>query len=294
LWAAIEAMLQADPRFRHDAIVLEKLPGKVGVQANPFVGDGVTLFPSGAYLTHLTGDFDSFYAARRSSSRRKTDRWKRRRLGHQGEVVFSTASGSDRLGETLETLFAMKARSLAAMGVADMFAPPGHADFYRAVAAAPGTVAHVSRLDVGPVLAAANFGLVHRGRYYHVVASYTDGELARFGPGTIHLIELLAYAIAKGCSIFDFTVGDEPYKREWADEEIALYDLRRAVTPLGVLVSLPTRVAARIKRTIKQTPLLWHIAQVVRARLGAGGEKPAASVPQDDGEDGSNREAGSS
>ncbi len=158
------------------------------------------------------------------------------------------------------------------MGVADLFARPGFADFFRAVAA--DAVVHVSRLDVGEVVAAANLGLIFRGRYYHVLASYENGPTARFGPGVAHLRCLMRYAIEQGCNLFDFTIGDEPYKREWSDTEMALYDHHSAVTWRGWFVSLLTAVLARVKRTIKQTPALWKLFTRLRARLaGRMGER---------------------
>jgi CelD/BcsL family acetyltransferase involved in cellulose biosynthesis len=66
---------------------------------------------------------------------------------------------------------------------------------------------HVSRLEVGDAIAAANLGLVFRGCYYHVLASFDDGELSRFGPGVAHLHDLLRHAIEGGCTMFDFTIG---------------------------------------------------------------------------------------
>ena len=72
--------------------------------------------------------------------------------------------------------------------------------------------------------AAANFGLMFRGRYYYILAGYDDGELARFGPGAVQLMDVMRYAIEHGCKLFDFTIGDEPYKREWCDIEIRLCD----------------------------------------------------------------------
>jgi CelD/BcsL family acetyltransferase involved in cellulose biosynthesis len=172
--------------------------------------------------------------------------------------------------QTLDLLMAHKARSFAHMGVANLFATPGHAEFYRALAcdAASRPLAHVSRLDVGTTAAAINLGLVHRGRYYHLLASYDDGEVSRFGPGAAHLHDLMQYAIAQGCSLFDFTIGDEGYKRDWSDTELALYDHIAAVTLRGALVALPLTAARRLKRWIKQTPFLWTLASKTRAMIG--------------------------
>ena len=46
--------------------------------------------------------------------------------------------------------------------------------------------------------AAANFGLMFRGTLHLLLAGYDDGELARFGPGAIQLLEMLRYAIEHG------------------------------------------------------------------------------------------------
>jgi CelD/BcsL family acetyltransferase involved in cellulose biosynthesis len=157
------------------------------------------------------------------------------------------------------------------MGVGNLFAKPGHAEFYRALASEPATryLVHVSRLDVGAAAAAVNLGLIYRGCYYHLLASFDDGELARFGPGAAHLHELLHYAIDRGLHIFDFTIGDERYKRDWCDTELKLYDHTAAATWLGVLVAMPMRAAQRLKRWIKQTPALWNAFSAGRALVGS-------------------------
>ena len=174
---------------------------------------------------------------------------------------------ADDLAVTLDTLMAQKAKSMVAMGVANIFARPGHAAFYHALAAKRDIV-HVSRLDVGSETAAANLGLVFRDRYYHVLASYTDGDLSRFGPGAAHMRELLRYAIGRGCRVFDFTIGDERYKQEWCDTKITLFDHVSATTLRGCLLALRFYVTRRVKRWIKQTPALWDAAYKLRATIG--------------------------
>jgi CelD/BcsL family acetyltransferase involved in cellulose biosynthesis len=270
LWKRIVAALMADRRFRHDAICLEKMPDTVGGQRNPFTYLPVALNPSGAHVATLFGDWETYYFEKRSSGTRKNDRAKRKKLGEIGEVRMVDAGCEAEARRTLAALFSQKARQFARMGVADIFARPGHAEFYADLATGPDTrgFVHVSRLEVGGTVAAANFGALHAGRYYHLVAAYTDGEAARFGPGAAHLRELLRTAIERGCREFDFTIGDEAYKREWADRTIALHDLHGATTAIGWFAANAVRVLARVKRTIKQTPVLWQAFTRTRALSG--------------------------
>ncbi len=283
LWRDVCKHVADAAKLRFDTIVLEKLVPTIGGQRNPFLALKVAPHPSGAYLTHLGSDWESFYRDKRSSATRRRDRTKLRRLTAIGPVAFVTPETDAEIGALLGVLFEQKSRAFARMGIADLFARPGCRAFFLDVAASR-ELAHVSRLDVGENVAAANFALVFKGRYHHVLASYADGPAAQFGPGAAHLRELMRYAIEHGCDVFDFTIGDEPYKREWSDTEIALCDHHAGVTPVG-LATVGGQVAyRRLKRLIKQTPFLWNAFTKLRVRLGGrGGGKPSDTAPTNDG-----------
>lgn len=265
-----EAMLEAvgrTPGRGFDAASLTHMPETVGEQANPFMETSLAPNPSGAHAARLFGTWDTFYTEKRSSATRRRDRTKRKRIGEIGDIAFVIPRFADDVDDTIGILMRQKSAAFARMGVPDLFAKPGHAAFYRAIAADPANrgFVHVSRLEVGGAPAAANLGLVFGGSYYHVLASYGDGPAARFGPGVVHLHELMAYAIGKGCTVFDFTIGDERYKSEWSDVTLVLHDHRCAVTWKGALAMAPAAMAARVKRTVKQTPALWALATRARA-----------------------------
>ena len=271
LWQDIARCLQAHPSLRYDVVDLEKMPATVGAQQNPMRHLGGTMTPSGAYSTHLTGDWKTYYTTKRSSATRRRDRTKRKKLSEFGALTFVTPTDAGDILHTLDTLMAQKARSFAHMGVANLFAKPGHADFYGALATDPATrpLVHVSRLDVGTTAAAVNLALTYRGCYYHLLASYDDGELSRFGPGAAHLHDLLHYAIDHGFKVFDFTIGDEHYKRDWCDTELKLYDYIAPATWRGALVATPMLAGQRVKRWIKQTPAVWSAFSAARAFIGS-------------------------
>ncbi|MFL4970288.1 MAG: GNAT family N-acetyltransferase [Xanthobacteraceae bacterium] len=271
LWREICALLQRDPHLHYDLVELTKMPEDVGAQANPLLHLPVSLNASGAHLTQLHGTWDAFYVAKRSSSTRRRDRTKLKRLSEHGEVRCVTPSTGDEIRQTLETLVAQKSKQFGRMGVKNLFARPGHGDFFLALATDPRArpLVHVSRLDVGQTAAAVNLGLTFRGTYYHVLASYDDGEVARFGPGAAHLRELLQHAIANGLQRFDFTIGDERYKLEWSDTSIKLYDHVAAATLRGWPVVMLSAAFRRLKRLIKQNPVLWRGFSGVRAMAAA-------------------------
>ena len=143
---------------------LRRCRKRVGAQINPFTYLRVTPNPSGAHLTHLAENWEKFYSAKRSSATRRRDRTKRRHMSAFGEIRFVTASAPDETRRTLETLMEQKSRSLARKGIADIFARPGHREFFLDLASNPEQPAlfHISRVEIGGACAAANFGIVFR------------------------------------------------------------------------------------------------------------------------------------
>lgn len=274
-WAELCTRAQREPVLRHDWIELEKMPETVGGQINPFFHLPIAANPSGAHSAQLGSDWRKFYVAKRSSTTRRRDRAKRKHLSEFGDIDFVTCAEPDDARRTLETLMEQKTRLLARKGIANMFARPGWREFFLDIASNPATrhLVHVSRLQIGATCAAANLGIVFGGTYYHMLASYDDA-FAQYGPGALHLRELLAYAIGLRLQRFDFTIGDEPYKLEWSDTQLKLADYTQAATWRGWPACCISTVQRRLKRFIKQTPWAWRAMCRVRSNIGPLLQRP--------------------
>jgi CelD/BcsL family acetyltransferase involved in cellulose biosynthesis len=59
-------------------------------------------------------------------------------------------------------------------------------------------------------------------------------------------------------------VGDEPYKRDWCDGEIELYDYLKPTTPAGVLIAGALKAFRGGKRFVKRSPSLWRAFSKLR------------------------------
>jgi CelD/BcsL family acetyltransferase involved in cellulose biosynthesis len=266
IWQRVLQMLSE--RIGFDLVCLEKMPESIGAHPNPMVCLPATRHPSGAYLTALSGRWDEFYASKRSAPTRRRERTKRKNLAALGELRFvEPASEQDRLA-TIERLMQQKAGALARIGVPNFFERPGYAEFYRAISGK--RIAHVSRLDIGAVAGAGNLGLVMRGRYYHLLASYTnDAAIMRHGPGAAHLMEIMRHAIERGCTVFDFTISISPIGAK--SGKLCTTICRRARSSAAVL---SRSLAMRAKRAIKENPALWgaffKLRSVARAAKSRG------------------------
>lgn len=259
-WRIIEAFIRKTRGYEFDILSLDKMPSNIGRQSNPMLAVATSLNTDRAYRASLNHEWMTFYTAKRSSATRHRDRAKRRRLADDGELRFVTPTDPEERQNTLRVLFAQKARSFAQHGVCNLFEQPGHADFYCSVTARAERMTHISRLDVGSACVATSLGLQFRGCYYYILASHTDGPLRRFGPGVVHLHELMRHAISQGYRHFDFTIGDHSYKRDWAEEELKLYDHIHAATWLGLPAATMLTLTPRAKRLLKKSPLLRRLA----------------------------------
>ncbi len=271
LWRGLCTQIQNDPQTRYDWIELEKMPQTIGAQINPFTHLAVTPNPSGAHLTRLGDDWEKFYFDKRSSATRRHDRAKRRHMAQFGEIRFVSCAGEEDALRTMEQLIAQKRHAFSKRGIPDIFSRPGIKELFLEIASndALRHLFHISRVEVGGACVAANFAILFGDCYYHVLASYDDtAPAAQFGPGALHLRELLAHAIKHGFKRFDFTIGDEPYKREWADSSLSLYDYSAPASWRGWPASISSTGRRRIKRFITQTPILWKPVSRVRSTIG--------------------------
>lgn len=270
LWDELQTQMQSDAQLRFDWIEFEKMPETLGAQINPFTYLHVVPNANSAHLTRLGSDWETYYRGKRSSATRRHDRSKRKRMSKFGDVRFTTVAEPDDIKQTLDILWGQKKRIFARKGIGDLFAQPGYREFFLdfATNAASRHLAHISRVEVGSTCAAANFAITFGGCYYHVLSSYCDGRIAHYGPGVLHLRELMAYAIGRGLQWFDFTIGDEEYKFDWSETRLRLYDFSAAATLRGWPTSALFAVRRRVKRFVKQTPMIWRLVCRSRAALG--------------------------
>lgn len=268
LWNDIRELLPT-----HHMVALSRMPERVGTQANPFMTlGGMRRHPCSAHRTMLKADWESYYSEKRSSGSKKRDRQKRRKTEELGTVAFVSPETAEAKLATLDALIAQKSVAFQRMGVTNFFEKPGYLDFYRTLAADPEAegLLHLSHLTVGDTLAAASCGVSFGGQYYYVLASYDEkAEAARFGPGVIQLMELMAHATETGHTVFDFTIGDESYKEQWCEIEVPLFDYVEPSTLAGWAGLGPRVVYLEAKRFIKQTPVLWNWFIRLRAAMGA-------------------------
>jgi CelD/BcsL family acetyltransferase involved in cellulose biosynthesis len=271
LWRRIRREIQSNRRLHFDLVTLQRMPLLIGAQTNPFIAFRLHPNTFGAHIATLGTNWEEFYHAKRPAKDRKVDRRKFRNLAKHGELRFVEPSDPAEIARSMDILIRQKRESYRRIQAQDIFLRPGYREFFKAISIQPALndLVHVTRLDVDEQPVATGFGLCFKSRYYLILSSYEDNKLALYSPGRAHLCEMLRWAIARQFKLFDFTIGDEPYKREWSDIELKLFDLLEGVTLIGRLSSTGKAAVRRVDLFICRRPALRRPLSQIRLRWSA-------------------------
>ena len=102
-----------------------------------------------------------------------------------------------------------------------------------------------------------------------------EDDMAHASAGDFLFFQNIQEAADSGFAVYDFSVGDEPYKRLWCNIETTQYDVTVPFTLKGRAFAGALRAATAAKAAIKNNPALWRF--VKRLRKGAAGVDPAAA-----------------
>jgi CelD/BcsL family acetyltransferase involved in cellulose biosynthesis len=252
-----------------DYVLLTHVPPMLGATPNPFSMLPMHSFSARAYGAALGNDWAAYYAMRRSGRTRHQLRRKETALARHGAVRFSAVTERARRVALAAELVESKADYLrATAGEFNTLARRDVQSFFAELAGAGHDDFLVFELTVGDRLAAAAIGLVRAGCFYYEVSACPEYEFHRSSPGSLLLNRLLQWAIARGCSRFDFTVGDEPYKTEWCEQSWALGCGAWPRTLRGRLAATMAVGAIALAGYVKHHPRLYRLAARYRTAIG--------------------------
>jgi CelD/BcsL family acetyltransferase involved in cellulose biosynthesis len=245
VWSAVRPCLPPV-----DLVRLSRIPEKIGGVGNPMLDLDCRRYHSSAHFVDLEGDWEAFYGRHASPKTRSTDRRKHRRLSDMGELRVHATDGSDEglLSAITARMIEQKVDRYRELRAPNIMDKEGIKDFFARPTEglrSSGTL-HVSALELDGKAIATHWGMKYDDRFYYFMPSYADGPWMRFSPGRLLLFELFKWCIEKGVTVFDFTIGDEPYKKDWCDREMHLYHYFEARTGKGRAAATLLRARAAL------------------------------------------------
>ena len=220
-----------------------------------------------AYHGALMPDFEALLAARMSTSKRKKLRNRERALAQHGTVIFRRAETAEDAQSILAAFHDQKAQRMRELGVGNVFAEPGVAEFIaEAAAILPGRepVIELYALSTNDEIVATSAGVVAGGRFSTMFNSITRTATAQASPGQILLNRLVQSTCERGLHTFDLGVGEAQYKEIFCNDPEPLFDSFLPYSPAGRMVAAANRAAYAAKRAIKRNTMIWSTVQAAR------------------------------
>ena len=256
-----------------DIVMLDRLPGNWRGDPNPFALLPGVANPNPSFQLPLLGSIQPTLAQINAKRRRKKMRTSERRLAEMGGYDYVIARTRDEAHALLDTFFRQKAERFATLGLPDVFRDPETQAFFHALAARVDDDVHLMELNAirlrgehdGRIVAVA--GLSRKAD--HVICQFGSIDEALAGdasPGELLFYRMIERLSAEGVRLFDFGVGDQPYKRSWCSIETPLRDIVLPVTLAGRLASLRHHLVVRAKRVIKANSAIYARIQRTRRR----------------------------
>ncbi|CDX11218.1 conserved hypothetical protein [Mesorhizobium sp. ORS 3324] len=282
---AIHSLLAAIAEVRPDVdlVSLERLLPDLASVANPLAALPNFASPNLALAVDLDGGFDALLSRASGKRKRKKHRSQTRKfeaVGSFGRIEARTPEEVDRL---LDAFFEMKEVRFAKMGIANVFGDEEVRAFFRALFAdalaeeQPSFLLH--GLEVAGKLRAVTGSSRSGKRLICEFGAIAEDDLAFTSPGDFLFFDNIQEACEQGFDVYDFSVGDEPYKRLWCDIEVQHFEVLAPLTLKGRALAAALRQGARAKAFIKNNPTAWKLTKMLR-RKAAG--QPAPAVAEDD------------
>jgi CelD/BcsL family acetyltransferase involved in cellulose biosynthesis len=205
-----------------------------------------------AYPAPLGADWAAWRAAKVGNSFRRDLDMKRRRLGRAGPADFALLRDADAIAKAFDALRRYRSERFKVLGAPDVLDHEAVFAFYRRMAiegARDGSArTHVLSLSGEPI--AVMFGLAQRSVYSMLLLAF-DARHGRLSPGLLAVEDSIRDAIEAGDSIYDFTIGDHPYKTQFGGEPVALHEWHQARTLRGHAAMLAIAAVREAKRVLK-------------------------------------------
>ncbi|WP_170990099.1 GNAT family N-acetyltransferase [Aquamicrobium sp. LC103] len=229
--------------------------------------------PNVSLAADLDGGFDALLERASGKRKRKKYRLALRKFDEAGGHRLIEAATPGETERLLSEFFVMKAERFRKKGIPDVFAAPEIKAFFHALfrdaLAEPSPPFVLHAVEVGGVLRAVNGLSIGSDRVICDFGGIREDELINASPGFFLDYSNVEQACQSGAAIYDFSVGDEDYKRSWCDLETWQFDNFVALSAKGAALRQASRLRSRIVGFVKSNERLWSF--VKRLRKGVAG-----------------------
>jgi len=247
LWTEIKKKID-----QFDLIYFVNQPENIGNVKNPFV-----LYSTRANAECFRANIDKSLPYFANSLSKKIQSDTRRQIGRLsllGELKFVVAETTEERKDLTRKMIVQKQNKYLKTGVKNIFRSEKYKAFYEDMSTSfsQQEIVHISALYVGDVVTATHWGMIWRDRFYYLMPGHESGQWDKYSTGRILLKKLMQCLENREIKVFDFTIGSEKYKSQWANQKEYVYEQLEASSWRGTFFILTQKAYRFAKRRLKK------------------------------------------
>jgi len=206
-----------------------------------------------AYATVLVAPFEQWQANALGRSYQKELAKKWRQVQKKGTLTFSCCDDNASTLEAMEVMKKFRGPRFQAHGDGDLLQRPAYFDFYSDVALrGVGSFARLYAMKMeGDVIAIA-LGLSHRDSLLVIMTAFDIEGYKSQSLGALMFERVARDCIERGDQVLDFTIGDEPYKKQFGAQPSPMSSVMQAGSAVGSVALFALKQAPWIKQAAKR------------------------------------------
>jgi len=246
--------------LRHvDIISLNNVPLEYKNISNDYSRFIKVVNRSTALSTYLPSTYSVFLKALKSNIRGDTNR-QIRRLEKLGSLEYTHIVDKFEYSKFVKKLIAFKRERYRKKLVKDLFNNSAYGVFLEKIHdLIVDGIAHASNLSLNGEVISCHLGFNYDNRYYYYMPSFGEGLWGKYSPSRVHLFKIIDECIERGISCFDFTIGEEGYKKYFVDSSIEVLCYSESLNLLGNVIVVVERLYHILKATLRKITFLRKI-----------------------------------
>jgi len=206
-----------------------------------------------AHPVRLSKDWDQWRSSALPAGFRRDLEIKRRRVAKRGDPVLTLVEDRREIVRVFEALREFRAQRFGERKVNDILENDALFSFYRTIAIR-GVNSGLTRtycLYLSGVPCGVAFGLLHRKAFHLLLLGFDVVRYRRLSLGLLTIEDTLRATVEAGHSIYDFTIGDYPWKLQFGAASLPMHEWVHARSIRGQLSLFGTDVIRNVKRSLK-------------------------------------------
>ena len=234
-----------------DVIHFDKMPGEFEGVENPLMGlPDLANADLDCWQTRLPERWEDYEKGLSKNSRRAIRR-RAAKLEQLGRPSHEILHGGAEAARMLDLLRSIRKARFEKLGREDAMDDPAvHAFYHGIVEGGDGGMPLVSVLRLDGELVAIVFGMLRDDHFYMLALTFAHGrpEVEKCSPALVLVHRTMASLHAQGLRTYDFSIGDQPYKRTFGAVGAPLHEYIEPLTVKGRAWVAARRLRGRLRR----------------------------------------------